>query len=299
VTITLPVGELPDTYYNFGPTPDNSSPHWYEFLYDSETGAEFSGNVITLHFLNGKRGDADLDDSNTIIVNTGGSALKLGVVVDDDNILDSVEDGAPNSGDGNNDGTLDSLQGNVASFPDLNGDYLTIETETTVPVKVLGTDVRTLPSPDSGVLDGRNFSHGFVSFEMCSGSATTVKMILPEGEAPDSYFMFGPTPDNPVPHYYNFSFDGETGAEFDENVITLHFVDGKRGDSDLDGSNGAISDPGAPAFLAANTGGGGGGGGGCSLSAADRNPAVAGAWWLLISLILMSGIRKVRRYRLQ
>ena len=299
VTITLDAGATPDSYYNFGPTPTNPDPHWYRFMFDGETGAVIVGNVITLHFVDGKRGDADLDPANGFIETTGGPVVLFDAsIVDEDGVTDAIEDGAPNGGDGNDDGILDSLQGNVASFTDLNGDYLTIETDSGVPVRLVDNDFRELPTPGSGVLDGKNLSHGFFSFELCADTATTARIILPEGERPNSYIMFGPTPSNPDPHYYNFSFDGETGAEFDENMITLNFVNGKRGDADLDGTNNEISDPGAPAFPAVNTlaGGGGGGGGGCSLGGPDSNPATAGTWWLLMSLILMFGMWKVRRY---
>ena len=57
--------------------------------------------------------------------------------------------------------------------------------------------------------------------------------------------MYGPTPDNASPHWYEFKFDGQTGAEFSGNNVALHFVDGARGDADLT-ENGQISDLGAP-----------------------------------------------------
>ena len=41
-------------------TPNDAINHWYEFLYDGETGAKINGNVITLYFVDGKRGDDDL-----------------------------------------------------------------------------------------------------------------------------------------------------------------------------------------------------------------------------------------------
>jgi hypothetical protein len=79
------------------------------------------------------------------------------------------------------------------------------------------------------------------------------------------YYQYGPTPDNRTPHWYNFDYDGTpgtpdygTGAVI-QNVaqrgsgsfggkpfylvsatITLHFIDGKRGDDDLS-ANGSIS----------------------------------------------------------
>ena len=115
----------------------------------------------------------------------------------------------------------------------------------------------TLPFPGPGVLDGLNFAHGFIEYEVCTdtGPGVTVNFILPEGESPDSYYMFGPTPDNPVPHYYEFLFDGTTGAEIvpGSNIVKLHDVDGLSGGPDLDASNGVISDPGGPVFNAPNT----------------------------------------------
>ena len=55
------------------------------------------------------------------------------------------------------------------------------------------------------------------------------------------------TPDNAVLHWYEFLFDGTTGAEINENIITLHFVDGNRGDNDRI-TNGIIIDPSGPAI---------------------------------------------------
>ena len=46
----------------------------------------------------------------------------------------------------------------------------------------------------------------------------------------------------------DFSFDGTTGAVFDSNVVTLHLVDGGRGDAD-GVVNGVIVDPGGPTGL--------------------------------------------------
>ncbi len=60
-----------------------------------------------------------------------------------------------------------------------------------------------------------------------------------------SYYKYGPTPDDPTDHWYEFLYDGQTGAELLSDRIILHFVDGERGDSDLS-INGAISDPGGP-----------------------------------------------------
>jgi hypothetical protein len=44
--------------------------------------------------------------------------------------------------------------------------------------------------------------------------------------------MYGPTADNPSPHWYKFSFDGTTGARIEGNTVTLYVMDGGPGDAD-------------------------------------------------------------------
>lgn len=69
----------------YGPTHDDTNPHWYVFLFDGTTGAQLIGkatitspdgvnierNLIRLIFKDGERGDADLS-ANGIIVDSGG-----------------------------------------------------------------------------------------------------------------------------------------------------------------------------------------------------------------------------------
>jgi len=298
VTVTLPAGASPDQFFNFGPTPGNNSPHWYEFSFDGTTGAEINANVIKLHFADGQRGDSDLTLDGTIKAAVGGAA---GITGDGDGIDDAIEDGAPNNGDGNGDGIADSTQGNVTSLLDIRDSYVTVEAEASHVLRSLsftgGNDLLAQADPLSS-LNGLNFIYGFLSFEVANvavGGNADIRIILPEGEKPVKFFKFGPTPANPVDHLYEFSFDGETGAEFDGNEVILHFVDGKRGDSDLT-ENGIIVDPGTPAIRASNSGSGGGGGGGCSLHSERRYPGSAGDWLLLFALMTLLYLRnrKVR-----
>ena len=89
---------------------------------------------------------------------------------------------------------------------------------------------------------------GIVQFsleDITAGEATTIVMTLPEGATADRYLKFGPTPEIRTPHWYDFTYDGATGAEFRDGQITLHYVDGQRGDDDLM-ANGVIVDPGGP-----------------------------------------------------
>ncbi len=64
----------------------------------------------------------------------------------------------------------------------------------------------------------------------------------------NGYYAYGPTSDNPTPHWYDFSYDGTTGAEIVGNKVLLHFVDGQRGDDDL-AVNGSITHTGAPILV--------------------------------------------------
>lgn len=84
---TLPNGG--NTFYKYGATPADRTPHWYQFLYQtktdsddaSQTGAEFVPDIaglhittIILHFVDGQRGDDDLAN-NGVIVEPGGPAF--------------------------------------------------------------------------------------------------------------------------------------------------------------------------------------------------------------------------------
>jgi hypothetical protein len=77
VTITFPGDISGMTYRKYGPTPDNATPHWYDFMFDGTTGAELNGNQAILHFVDGQRGDDDLT-ANGVIVDQGGPGQQRG-----------------------------------------------------------------------------------------------------------------------------------------------------------------------------------------------------------------------------
>ncbi|MGB5339609.1 MAG: peptidylprolyl isomerase, partial [Gammaproteobacteria bacterium] len=243
VAFTLPAGEQADTYYNFGATPDDATPHWYEFVFDGSTGAEFNGNVVSLHFVDGARGDSDLDDTNGFIRTVGGPATDQDL--DNDGILNDVEDAAPNDGDGNSDDISDRTQAYVASFKDSEGGDVTLVVDPSLQLTGIAVFPRSF-APDNGFPAepaDLAFAGGFLGYEVTQlipGSAATVTLILPVAAAPATFYIYGPTADDATDHWYEFLFDGTTGAEISDNVITLHFVDGARGDSDLDGTNGSL-----------------------------------------------------------
>ena len=158
---------------------------------------------------------------------------------DGDGLPDGEEQGPDRNNpnyDGNGDGLADHLQGNVASFHTYNNEnYITIASPP-------GTTIRNCKAvnnpSDSNSPQNIDFPHGFFGFTiegLSPGDAATATMYLPEGESFNTYYKYGPTPDNPINHWYEFLYDGQTGANINGNVITLNFVDGLRGDDDLIG----------------------------------------------------------------
>ena len=181
-------------------------------------------------------GDSDSD---------GDGMLDCMDVNDDGDGLPDGEEQGPNRNnpgyDGNGDGIADYLQGNVASFHTYNDQsYITI-------VSPSGTSIRNCKAVNkpSNTNSPQNvaFAHGFFGFSIDGtdpGGASTATMYFPAGESFNTYYKYGPTPDNPINHWYEFLHEGQTGANINGNVITLHFVDGIRGDDDLT-TNGTIS----------------------------------------------------------
>ncbi|MGQ1785180.1 choice-of-anchor U domain-containing protein [Saccharicrinis sp. GN24d3] len=168
---------------------------------------------------------------------------------DQDGISDTREkgpDGSDDNYDGNTDGLADHEQANVASFHTYDGlNYVTMVVPEDVELTQLV--VASNPSPDDMPADA-DFPFGFFDFSIDGldpGEAITVMLYLHGGETVDKYYKYGYTPDNNEKHWYEFMYDGETGADINTDVITLYFVDGLRGDEDIT-VNGSIKEPGGP-----------------------------------------------------
>ena len=80
------------------------------------------------------------------------------------------------------------------------------------------------------------------------GKSVIVTITLPQGISPDTFYIYGQTSENPIDHWYEFLDNGQTGAEIDENRITLYLTDGKRGDNGLTKDRMIIS-LGAPGYI--------------------------------------------------
>ena len=176
---------------------------------------------------------------------------------DGDGATDAQEDAGPNQGDSNLDGIPDREQGNVIHLTSDTGGEVVLTAEEDIVITQAGFVDN--PSPEDAP-QGVRFPLGFLSFQLNGlepGGETSVTIFINSVTADqeealtaadlNGYYRFGPTPDNPQPHWFNFEFDGQTGAVFGTHSVTLRFVDGQRGDDDLT-ADGIIVDAGGCSF---------------------------------------------------
>jgi hypothetical protein len=59
------------TFYKYGPTPENTDNHWYEFIYDDDTGVQWEvkdgKTIFQIYLKDGERGDSDLTADGVIV----------------------------------------------------------------------------------------------------------------------------------------------------------------------------------------------------------------------------------------
>lgn len=182
---------------------------------------------------------------------------------DGDSVADRIEDAS--HPDANADGTPDRKQANVTTIQ---------SPENPRPVTLTGppggsfSDVQSpvSPSDPKQLPPGATLPHGQYEFKfstpvpplarlssrMSHGPAhIVIEIVLPTEPVPDAWFAYGSTAESPTPKWFDFRHDGSTGAEIIRNIVRLHFIDGQRGDNDLQ-VNGVIETVGAPVVLGQN-----------------------------------------------
>lgn len=169
--------------------------------------------------------------------------------IDNDGILNEEEygpAGQDNTYDGNNDGLPDALQSNVASFHIFDHSaYVTLVSPVSTQLKEVSAEDN--PSPVDQPED-INFPLGFLKFTVTGldpGGTAAINLYFSSELTPVTYYKYAKTTGNPEPHWYEFLHDGQTGAVIEPGKISLHFIDGARGDEDL-AQNGVIVDIGGP-----------------------------------------------------
>jgi cyclophilin family peptidyl-prolyl cis-trans isomerase len=220
---------------------------------------------------------------------------------DGDGACPETEDKAP-GGDGNGDRIPDRDQANVTTILTQFGTTATFEAEPTMRLNPVGavspSTVTSLLTtfkspPDQSVL----FNNGMFQLTMLGNMSTighTLTVYDGAATRPTHYYAYGPTLDNHTPHWYDFAYDQVTGtgAEIMSDRIILHFVDGKRGDDDLDPNNGSITHTGAQAVLTpiASTDTKSGG---CSIASTPSQTTRGGDW--IVVFLFLAFVALVRR----
>ena len=201
----------------------------------------------------------------------------------------TVENGAPNSGDGNGDGTADASQSNVASFAEPDGGYLTLATSTPAadgtPARisaVKATDMPTTPLPSTGGTAQTSLISFTADFrDPFTGAA-------PATPVTGVFEMFLPAPANRYLKYDSTTStwtDATSIVAFDASPVSIGGVNRWRaaisivdnGPFDTDSGIGVIADPAVFGAVTATppAGGGGAGGGGGTLPVADGGTPTA------------------------
>lgn len=180
-------------------------------------------------------------------------SVEVGAAGDDGDDVDAeVEDGAPNDGDGNDDGVLDSIQSDVASLPaGAGGGYVTVEIiEDCGQLRnVMTLDAASLPPNVGPEGAAKVYPHGLVEFELPCESAIVDVIFHNAGDISGAgYDKYGPVVPGDVGTTAWYSFSGPGFAtSTGPNVWTLDLEDGRLGD-DTDGTDDIIFDQGGPSF---------------------------------------------------
>ncbi|MCG8069342.1 MAG: hypothetical protein JAY84_15935 [Candidatus Thiodiazotropha taylori] len=188
-------------------------------------------------------------------VGTGyGPQISFTTAADDgDGVALAVEDAGPNGGDGNNDGTADSLQSNVSSLPDATGSgYLTLEVGggCATAQAVAAVDIGSMPASDPF---GYLYPYGLLEFTLpCETADITVYYHIPGATSLVSsvYRKYGPVPPGgPSATWYTLPGVVYGTANVGGTMVaTASFTLADNVLGDDTGDDGVIVDQGGPGF---------------------------------------------------
>lgn len=168
------------------------------------------------------------------------------VANDSDSVADDTENNAPNNGDGDFDGVLDSLQSNVVSIPNALGKYITLITSKFVKF----TEVTYTGASDFRVLfEGAGLEGGVLSFKipnLIEGRTLSVGLYVPQGLEFGDYKFLTLDPNTLNENWGNSKPDGVGGVHVLRNaqitnldgsisnrdLVTITLKDGGYGDID-------------------------------------------------------------------
>jgi hypothetical protein len=241
-------------------------------------------------------GELPITSSNSFVL-----VRRICINNDGDGACPETEDLAPGA-DGNADGIADRDQSNVTTILTTLSGTATFSSDTAMKfdsaeIVNVSAALSLLSAFEPPPNQSAHFNNDIFTLTMTGimgGVGHIVTLYDNASTRPTHYYAYGPTPDDPSPHWYDFAFDGETGAEIKSDRIVLHFVDNKRGDDDF-ATNDSITHTGAQAVVTSTTSSSPGSGG-CSIAATPRSALRAGDW-MLVSLFLATLALARRRGR--
>jgi cyclophilin family peptidyl-prolyl cis-trans isomerase len=221
---------------------------------------------------------------------------------DGDGVCTETENLAPGE-DGNGDRSADREQPNVTTIMTSLGHTATFSSDIAMTFESAGsintnTAVSWLATFESPPNQSAHFNNGIFALTMSGvmgGTGHVVTLHDGSGKRPTHYYAYGPTSGNPTPHWYDFMFDGVTGAEIKSDRIILHFVDGMRGDDDLI-VNDSIAHTGAQAVVTA-VDDGSAQSGGCSIVGIPSDATRSGDWIVVALFLAMLALVRKRNLR--
>lgn len=241
--------------------------------------------------------DFPYSNGNVVIVN------KICINNDGDASCPEIEDLAPNNGDGNGDGIPDRDQPNVTTIQTPLGSTATFASDAAMTFgsikaidnATLSTWLKTFSAPPNKTVQFTNAIYTFTMTGTMNPASRDVTLFESGTASPNRYYAYGPTPDNTTPHWYDFTFDGVTGAEVVGGKVVLHLVDGLRGDDDLTVNN-SITHTGVPALVTDGTGtSSSSNSAGCSIAAGPSSLTSGGDWAAVSMFLAFIGLVRRRK----
>jgi photosystem II stability/assembly factor-like uncharacterized protein len=171
---------------------------------------------------------------------------------DTDGVSDATEDAAPNGGDANNDGIVDSQQSNVVSLLNATtGEYVALATDGTCSL----SNISALPSSNLASDSKFIYPLGLLDFSISCGGTPGFSTTVTQ------YFYSPPSGDFVLRKFVKGSYATVPGASIShttiggKNVMVISYQVTDGGPLDDDGAaNGVIVDPAGPALQSATNG---------------------------------------------
>ncbi|WP_348702861.1 thrombospondin type 3 repeat-containing protein, partial [Tenacibaculum sp. 190524A02b] len=260
ITGVINPSEVVDLFNNLSGSPDTGGT-WSLNVGSDPPGANYVQGAGTLD-TNGLAVGTYIFDYTVINCTVATSTLTVNVVLDSDGVDLAVENGAPNGGDGNNDGIPDGEQSSVASLPVVGGSYVTLEiTSPNMGENCNQITAVTLVNESDLASEDADYQYpfGLIDFSLaCANNGETAQVKyywygISALDALDAYRKYGPSTAGGVDFNYRsdlipVSQQIETVNGTNVFTVIYNLTDDAVGDDNTEIA-GVIEDPTGPAII--------------------------------------------------